>query len=576
MKIALIERKQKIDSSKYDKIISFCRDGNTNVDQYYGFEERDVLYKKVYEDFSSWIESDKNDEIFNFQGTHVLSAYGKKIFDFMFDICQKIYVIKKIVEMEKPTELCVAKDVLLVDDRYLSLSFFISDIVPKGISVRYFGSRDHFYIHAPKVSKCLRRVLEICFLIKRKFIVHSSFATKGSVLICSDLGKIPVLFDYLENENVLFLREQIPVRMSIRRMKPNFKLVLLSDFSVSAREKGNIRRVVNRFIRHVGNLEGSITINGNNLVSCVQKYLSMLWKKELACELEKISKTRLLFEKFNVKSLLVDEDRSVYKNLLVQTSKRYTTKSYVNCHGEPFHKIGFLPLTADFIFAWGRKQKEIFTGWGLERDRIIVTGCSKYDKYFGVPAEDVRSKICKDLALTPSQPIVLIAPCPLKDRRNILENVMWEQIRQAMITVTGFKDIQILIKLHAGDDNASHVRSLVSDMKKDSIIVLTDYDPLVLAKGADILVVYSSTFLMDGLAFKKPVIEISKRGMDRYMCLSRIYDGTTTEKLSNSMKILLDNGDKRYLDNWQFTAEYCLNGMKEVASKKISRILSVG
>ena len=81
------------------------------------------------------------------------------------------------------------------------------------------------------------------------------------------------------------------------------------------------------------------------------------------------------------KSVLIDEDISVDKNLFVQWCRTVGIPTYVLCHGVLGQKWGFVPLTADKIFVWGRASKAKLESWGVEPDRIIVSGNPLYTKY---------------------------------------------------------------------------------------------------------------------------------------------------------------------------------------------------
>ena len=107
MKIALIEKEQDLDPSQFDRVISFCRDGNDNVARYYSFDERHAVSEKVYHDIHAWIERQKNGVRFMYRGIDVLEAYGKRMFDFAFNVCQRIYVVEKIIGAERPAELWI-------------------------------------------------------------------------------------------------------------------------------------------------------------------------------------------------------------------------------------------------------------------------------------------------------------------------------------------------------------------------------------------------------------------------------------------------------------------------------------
>ena len=78
--------------------------------------------------------------------------------------------------------------------------------------------------------------------------------------------------------------------------------------------------------------------------------------------------------------VIVDEDVIPFNKALVTAAKNKNIKTLVVSHGLPASRVGFLPLQADNIAVWGEFMKSIFQRWGMSSDKIIVTGCPKYDK----------------------------------------------------------------------------------------------------------------------------------------------------------------------------------------------------
>ena len=327
-------------------------------------------------------------------------------------------------------------------------------------------------------------------------------------------------------------------------------------------------------VEKIKNFDSELIFDGVNICSNVRGFLVFLWQKQAYSFFNSIESIKELFKQEDFESVLVDEDKSPLKNACIQIAKKHNVRSYVNCHGDPFHKIGFLPLTADYLLAWGNHQEDVFKNWGLAGERTLVTGCSKYDLYANRTAESVKEGICKDLGFSISKPICVIAPTPLVERRNILENTIWQRIKEAITVASEFENMQIIIKLHPGDDNELQIQALLNDLDHKYIKILKDYDALKLAKGCDLLIVHASTFAIDGLAYKKPVILTDKYCMHKYGYLDIFYDGTNKDKLKNSIKDLIDNRADKHVLNWQMAVNRCLNGADKVASKTIVEILT--
>ncbi|OPZ24162.1 MAG: hypothetical protein BWZ03_00284 [bacterium ADurb.BinA186] len=135
--------------------------------------------------------------------------------------------------------------------------------------------------------------------------------------------------------------------------------------------------------------------------------------------------------------------------------------------------------------------------------------------------------------------------------------------------------VNVIIKLHPGDDNDQAIKEFVRGIAP-KIRVIKTYDSLVLAKTCDAMVVYLSTFSIDGLAFRKPVVLGAGHDYERFDCLKYFYDGTTSDKLRDSLVDILQGTATKHLRNWVSATGYALSSMDGNSSKRIADMLSSG
>lgn len=577
VKIALIEKEEAVNLTGFDKVISFKQDENTHINSYINTDDLHKNYDEIYTQVHLWLRGYSVSKSFFYRDVDVLAAYGKKIFDFVYNISQKIYAVKQVIKKESPTELWISKNYSKADTSRSCLAFFIADFMPSNISLKYFNPDSMQVSHVIRSGKRGAPFLKVPVNFMRRLSHLLRKPVNDNIVIYSDLNKIPSLFEHLNGENIIFLRDDLPIRLMPFLLKNGISLRLFSDFRVSKEIMANISAISNDFINRLSDSSDDLTVDGVNFTPYLKKYLTAIWRKKLISTIEKIEQMHLMFQGLGIKSLLVDEDRSEIKNLLVQVSKKYHRRSYVNSHGDPFHKISVLPLAADHMLVWGHIYRNRLERWGMEKNRAIVVGCSKYDKYLEKPVAMLRTKICDDLALDPSKKIVLIAACPFKLGRDIWRaNLAWEKLKMILNTLKSFQDLQIIIKLHSGDTSGAEILNLVKGLSMDNVKVIKSYDPLTLAKAVDILIICISTFAIDGLAFQKPVVLTSTYGIEDYDELKVFYDGTTKLKLESSLRDIIDGLHENHITNWQFAVNHCLDGMGGAASKKIADILSKG
>ena len=98
------------------------------------------------------------------------------------------------------------------------------------------------------------------------------------------------------------------------------------------------------------------------------------------------------------------------------------------------------------------------------------------------------------------------------------------------------------MKLHPSDTSHEDWKSFC-EIYRYKVHIRQSYNPMWLAAGADILIVYQSTFALDGLAFNTPVIITSECQIDKYFSLPWFRDGTTDKKLCESMDYILRVGN---------------------------------
>jgi hypothetical protein len=108
--------------------------------------------------------------------------------------------------------------------------------------------------------------------------------------------------------------------------------------------------------------------------------------------------------------VIVDEDVIPFNRALVISARRKHIKTLVVSHGLPGARLTYVPLQSDNIAVWGEYTKSILRRWGISSDKIIVTGCPKYDKlnmFTGMLGEQ-KDSFCKEFKWSTEKPIALV------------------------------------------------------------------------------------------------------------------------------------------------------------------------
>ncbi len=83
--------------------------------------------------------------------------------------------------------------------------------------------------------------------------------------------------------------------------------------------------------------------------------------------------------------LVVDEDQTPLARIAVHAARRQGIPSIVLQHGVPRVAFGFVPLAADWFFAWGESSRRQLVDFGVPGERIAVTGSARHDALAGCP-----------------------------------------------------------------------------------------------------------------------------------------------------------------------------------------------
>ena len=129
-----------------------------------------------------------------------------------------------------------------------------------------------------------------------------------------------------------------------------------------------------------------------------------------------------VLERVRPKMLVVDEDVTEMNRTLVMAANQLAIPTLVVLHGLPGCPLGFVPLEANYMAAWGKEVEKVLAGWGVDPTRIVSTGCPKYDPLCHTSRSDgtgFKRDMCRKLGLDPAKRLALVIPGAF--RENALE-----------------------------------------------------------------------------------------------------------------------------------------------------------
>jgi hypothetical protein len=264
----------------------------------------------------------------------------------------------------------------------------------------------------------------------------------------------------------------------------------------------------------------------------------------------------------SLKSVLLDEDITPDRNAFCQAARGQGLRTFVECHGHPVIRTGFVPLTADFICAWGREQAAKLVRWGCDARRVIVTGCSRYRQYEILSTDRVRKRLVKKYRLDPGMKIVLVGLRPVEQQGLFFDDTIRDAIGSILGVIKDFREAQFIVKLHPADRYRWYYEKVLKRRKRHpKVVIVKQADPMMLAKAADFLIAYSSTFAVDGFAMKKNVILYTDRlesplaEFDKY---DIFHKAQSPDELHNALERLVKEPERRK-GRWPEAEKECLN-----------------
>jgi len=182
-------------------------------------------------------------------------------------------------------------------------------------------------------------------------------------------------------------------------------------------------------------------------------------------------------------ALVLDEDATPMARAAVAMARRHGVRSLVVQHGVPCCRFGFAPLAADEILAWGQPSEETLLRWGVESERVRVTGAPVAEPpllsdpprkgalktlAFRVSArsaspanglaaggtpDDRYARLRTPVSLMPPRILLLNTVPPRDDRPDAVSlclnrRTYAEMLRAAFRTVAEIDDAELIVKLH--------------------------------------------------------------------------------------------------------------------------------
>ena len=224
--------------------------------------------------------------------------------------------------------------------------------------------------------------------------------------------------------------------------------------------------------------------------------------------------------------VVAENDTTYYEKIVVFISKQKGISTVVVQNGNTlygnacknkelvFHP--FFPLSADKFFAFGEASKDWFISMGVDGDRIIVTGASRFDDHYdGKFRERGRRDIRRRRVL------VIMSDIWNKEgvvTHHIALSVFLKDLSEFISFAKRNPDVDVVIRPH--DHHHGWNEVLENELKDADNVVISNEDKLEhVFLRTDLVIGYPSTALIEALMYDIPVLSIDTGLFNNYLPL---------------------------------------------------------
>lgn len=236
-------------------------------------------------------------------------------------------------------------------------------------------------------------------------------------------------------------------------------------------------------------------LNRHGISNCVSTFIM----DNLQLNTQLIMSSSRFLEQVRPKAIITEYDRNVCASCLILAAKGKNIPTVTMIHGalEPYPAYGFAPLLADVACCWGERHKAQMMGYGINPERLIITGCQRLSRTLEAGRAYSRAK----LDISADIPMVLLATNPISPE---------DKMVVASIYCAGVSEIENIfaaVRLHPAE-HLEEYDDLISRYPKIKFLLNSACTQDEVLAATDFVVNQESGFGNDALVKGKLVIEM--------------------------------------------------------------------
>jgi len=254
------------------------------------------------------------------------------------------------------------------------------------------------------------------------------------------------------------------------------------------------------------------TFNGINIWEAMENRYIFLFEEYLPkiAEIYELSQSMFQIEKPDV--FVTWTDCISINKTVVTIANNLNISTLVIQHGAIGLPLGYIPVTASKIAAWGEIPKQWFIDNGVESEKIVITGNPAFDSLSLRKGLMDKNEVCKKFDLDPTKNLILYALNYKLYSSSSFQKIM---IRKLLDSVEQIPNTQLVIKFHPEFRslyrNEYRVIKSTIDRRKNPNVKTTIWGRNIrhLINICDVCIIESSTTGLEAINLEKPLIHIN-------------------------------------------------------------------
>ena len=344
------------------------------------------------------------------------------------------------------------------------------------------------------IMKIRKKIIDSKFrYIIESFVKYSFFRdNRKNTFNILGLAGAPLINSQLPNElrkdfKLLLIDDHFSLNRDFLKRKIKFNLLKLQN---QKKFRKTIQYIEKQYIKIVNRIAIRMSIKTKQaeiiLCYCKDNIKDLLL---ILCMLEENIK--------NIDLLIVHSSIHIYMGLAVDFFKKHKVPSIEIVHGL---SCGFeYNENISKVAVNGKRDKLFYVNHGVDSQKVVITGCPRYDKFFYIREEQKKYNH-----------LLLILDWIFFSSSSRTSMDIFKQVMCMLRLIEQLQKTKLIIKLHPHQTESElmYVRSLVfkNNYYKEYVEVVKDSDTNELLKTASIVFTHSSSVGLEALLMKKPVI----------------------------------------------------------------------